>query len=283
MSKDRKEIPLSEIPLPSDRLILMDLDKTLIDTSYNLTDTSVLKEIARVQSLGWRLGFSSDTPLEPLKSWAEKFGMNGPIIAEKGSVLYIPEVGEFVLSKTEEFFDATKKSLIGELTRLRIPFVHGDATQFIRNNPKLVDMADQRIVAINAYRRCSLSFFARKVDNEGSIRINNQFGQEMADLARGYWAGSDLDLVEDFNPEYGIYILSPVEVNKRLGTIKLMKMLSLSKIGMIGDSQADIIGSDLAVQYAVRNAKDELKKVADYIAESDYASGVSEILSSIKS
>lgn len=57
MNKDQRELRLnSEITLPPNKLILIDLDKTLLDTNYNLTDEKVLAEISRVQSLGWQLG-----------------------------------------------------------------------------------------------------------------------------------------------------------------------------------------------------------------------------------
>ncbi|MFH0936968.1 MAG: HAD hydrolase family protein [Candidatus Daviesbacteria bacterium] len=270
-----------EIPLPQDKLILMDLDKTLLDVGYNLTDEKVLAEINRVQSLGWQLGLSSDTPLEPLKIWSQRFGLNGPIVAEKGSVLWVPEVGDIVIDESESFFADLKNSFINELIQLRVPFLYGDATQFVRNNPRLLDMVDQRIITINAYRRCSLSFFVRKTNNEGYLEIDNQFGQEMVTHVRNLWSVLGFDLAEDFNHEYGIYILAPRNVSKRSGTIKLMKILSFSRIGMIGDSQGDIIGSDIAIQYAVGNARDELKIVADYISKGEYATGVAEILSAI--
>jgi hypothetical protein len=62
----------SEIPLPSNKLFLIDLDKTLIDASYHATDDRLVPEVQRVQSLGWSLGLSSDTPLDALKIWRKK-------------------------------------------------------------------------------------------------------------------------------------------------------------------------------------------------------------------
>lgn len=62
-----------------------------------------------------------------------------------------------------------------------------------------------------------------------------------------------------------------------------MQLLSISQIGMIGDSMGDFIGSDIAIQYAVGNAGKTYREAADYIAREDYARGVTEILSFIKS
>lgn len=272
----------SEVPLPQDKLFLIDLDKTLIDANYNLTDTDILSEISRVQDLGWQIGLSSDTPLEPLQIWANKFGIKGPILAEKGSVLYIPNNGEFILSDTEIFFNNLKKSFIQELFTKKIPYIHGDATQFIRNNPKLLDMTDQRIVAINAYRRCSFSFFTRKINREGILEKDPQFARKVEEFTTPLWSGASYSLTVDSNPEYGIYILSPEDVTKRSGTLKMMEILSLNKIGVIGDSKGDIIGNDIALHYAVGNATEDLTKIADYKAQTNYTSGVIEILKLIK-
>ena len=283
MDKDQDKLRKnSEVPLPQDRLILIDLDKTLLDINYNLTDEKVLAEISRVQSLGWQVGLSSDTPLEPLKVWADKFGIKGPVLAEKGSILYIPEVGEFILSDTEKFFKDLKKSFIGELVSRKVPYLHGDATQFLRNNPKLPDMVDERVVTINAYRRCSFSFFTRKINKEGFLKKDAQFAQEVAEFTRPLWSKTSFRLIEDSNPEYGIYILAPEKTSKRDGTMRLMEKLSFHKIGIIGDSIGDIVGNDIAIHYAVGNATEELAKVADYSAKAKYASGVAEILKLIK-
>ena len=71
-----ERLTTNEVPLPTDKLILIDLDKTLIDPQYQITDESVIGEIERVQSLGWNLGLSSDTALEPLKIWRKRFHLN---------------------------------------------------------------------------------------------------------------------------------------------------------------------------------------------------------------
>lgn len=272
----------TEIPLPSDRFLLFDLDKTLIDPSYNVTDDAIVGEISRVQSLGWRLGLSSDTPLESLESWRKRFGMNGPIIAEKGSIVWLPDGTEITLSGAESFFGGLKQSLTKKLVDERIPFFYGDATRFIRDNPFLGGMVNNRLALIQAYRRCSMNFYGRKINDDGSLEIDNNLTQDLIGITKNLIDGSPFDLGEDYNPEYGIYILSPKEVNKRLGTTILMESLGLTQIGVVGDSASDIVGSDISIHYAVGNAREEFKKVADYIADDEYTRGVSEFLRRIK-
>lgn len=77
------------IILPKNKLVLIDLDKTLIDTNYQPNDGRINSEIKRLQNGGWQLGLSSDTPLLTLQRWSDIFGMSGPIIAERGALIKI--------------------------------------------------------------------------------------------------------------------------------------------------------------------------------------------------
>lgn len=277
-----ERLQFSDIPLPADKLILMDLDKTLLDVDYNLTDQQILEEIIRVQSLGWILGLSSDTPLEPMEKWKRELGLNGPIIAERGSVIKLVDGRELVADESEAYFSNLRRSFIQFMAEERMPFYHGDVTQLIRNKPTLSGMVDESVILIQAYRRCSLNFFGRKITDTGLV-IDNELVERMVEVTHQRMEVPPFELVEDYNPEYGIYIVSPKNVNKREGSVKLMSEMGLSKIGMVGDSKTDFVGNDIAIQYAVGNAKDELKAVSDYVAQGVYTVGVIEILLGIKS
>lgn len=273
----------SEIPQPRDKLVLMDLDKTLIDGNYQITDAGIFEAVKRVQSLGWQLGLSSATPLKPLEKWMKEFGMNGPIIAERGALLKLPEGAAIELvPHMADYFTEVKKHLVSLSKKIEIPFYYGDATAFLRNTPKLTGLVDGKLFLINPYRKCSLSFFGRDLNGEGGLTINNALVETIISILRPLLDTAPFELEEDFNPDYGIYIVSPKVVNKRVATMRLMDEMQLEQVGMIGDSGADIIGSDIAIHYAVGNAKDALKNQADFVSGSDYTSGVIEILSQLK-
>jgi len=278
-----ERLTTNEVPLPTDKLILIDLDKTLIDPQYQITDESVIGEIERVQSLGWNLGLSSDTALEPLKIWRKRFHLNGPLIAEKGSVVWLPDGRESAKADYEIFFTSLRSNLMKKLSEERIPFVFGDVTQFLRNHPQLPGMVDQRLVLIQAYRRYSMNFYGRALDVQGNLIIDNDLTQQIIDKLQGLIKAQPFEIEEDYNPEYGIFILAPRSVNKREGTLKMLELLGLEKVGIIGDSESDLIGEDIAVHYAVGNARPELKRQAVYVSSSEYTRGVKEILSRIKS
>lgn len=274
----------SEIPLPTSKLILIDLDKTLlVGGSYEINDDRIYAEITRVQSLGWQIGLSSDTALEPLLVWKKIFGMNGPTIAEKGAVIQLTEGREFGMQEALSFFSELKNNFSKYLIDNKIPYLFGDVTQFLRNKPVLKDMVEQRLVLLQAYRRSSLNFYGRVIDDNGILQIDNNLTSTLVDITRKFVGGQPpFEMNEDFNPEYGIYILAPKLVNKRFGTLALIKKLGIEKVGMIGDSSSDILGKDISFHYAVGNAQEALKSISDYSAVQEYTHGVVEILSQIK-
>lgn len=279
-SKEKKEA--SEIPLPLSKLLLFDLDKTLIDSDYQITDQEIFFEIQRVQSLGWTLGLNSDSPLKTMQEWKKKLGLNGPLIAERGAIVWLPDGTEIKIKGIEEFFTSTKLSIIARLVIDCIPFVYGNATEFIRSRPMLPVMCDNRLILIQNERKCGIGLYGRKITENGQLIIDNELTVQAIDIVRSTYSTPPFDLLEDFNPEYGIFLLSARHVNKRLGVSSLLSQLGIEKVGMIGDSDSDILGSDFAIQYAVANAKESLKKSADFVASSNYTSGVIEILSYIR-
>ncbi len=156
---------------------------------------------------------------------------------------------------------------------------NGNPVDFIRKNQK-IGIAGDKVVLMNEFRKGSLSFFVRGVDEQGRLVTDDTLLKEAIDLASKLYPEID-GLEEDCNPNYGILIISKKGINKRFGTRKLMASLNIAGIGMIGDSYADFLGNDIARHYAVGNADIAFKDVADYVASSDVTAGVTEIFNKI--
>ncbi len=270
------------IPLPESKLVLFDLDKTIIDTEYRLTDGRFSQEIQQLIDIGWKFGLSSDTPLESLKNWYDQFGMNGPIIAERGSVIWFPDNKIIETTLYVDIFKTVKSNLVEYLIKKGYAFYFGDVTQVIRNKTTFPGLVEKRLVLVQAYRRCSFNFYGRKINQAGELEIDNEITEELHQIVMGEMPEINFLIIEDYNPEYGILILSPANVTKRSGTLYLLSYLGLDRIGMVGDSISDILGTDIAFHYAVGNATAAFKDIANYISTESFTSGVVDIISKFK-
>lgn len=270
-----EKLPPPEIPVPANKVLYIDLDGTLIDSKYQITATEITAAISELQSQGWLIGLSSDTPLEPLRTWRERFGMNGDIIAERGCIL---EVSGQVYGNTGdiELFQTSLQKMTAQFSKLGCRIWSGDTVEFIRSGQRLGNPGET-VILINEHRTQSLGLYVRRVTAEGSLEMDSDLTNQIIDRVRPFFPQID-DLRTDLNHEYGILILSRNSVAKRQGTLEVMTARNLTQIGMIGNSMTDFIGSDIALHYAVANASPEFKQHVDYVASEELTAGVVQIL-----
>jgi hydroxymethylpyrimidine pyrophosphatase-like HAD family hydrolase len=271
----------THIDSPENPSIMIDIDGTLLDKSYQLTDRTIFETIADLTlDNEWSIGLSSDSSVELMSSLSRDLGLNGPIIAEKGAVVYIDGV-EYVNQETlQKFAHIYTESLAALKTALpTASFWFGDPAEAMRLNAFLGNPGDT-VVLINTGRKCSFGLFVRYIDEKGPRIID-----DLTELA----SGSVLDrcghvpLDKDLNHDYGLLILSQPEITKRVGSLVMMDVLGLTEIGMVGNSMTDYIGNDIAKHYAVANASKELIELADYCSSFCLTRGVVDILKGLSS
>src|SRR2546429_5655911 len=146
------------------KIVLLDLDGTLIDKDYRLTVSyeHIKAEIKSIQDKDALVGINSDTPLLPLRSWAHHLGMRGPLIAEKGQVLALsPDDPPQRLGAMAPYFRHLRQQVLlqahDKFPRAFIAL--GDVTEFLRQNGRIYG-EDELAVLINGYRQCSFSGYA---------------------------------------------------------------------------------------------------------------------------
>lgn len=106
----QEQIPSLIVP---DKVAMIDIDGTLINNSYAITDEHIYDAIQDAQKEGWTLGLSSDTPHETMQGWHKEFGMNGPIIAEKGA--FVSHNNQFVVTSETDFdFVAMREAFLSQ-------------------------------------------------------------------------------------------------------------------------------------------------------------------------
>jgi hydroxymethylpyrimidine pyrophosphatase-like HAD family hydrolase len=269
-------------------IILCDLDGTLLNQRYEITAPlpDLVRAVSAKQEIGYSIGLNSDTPLLPLRTWARKFGMCGPLLGEKGRLLCVsPDSPVQIYGKMEAFFQRLRQQVM-VLAHQEIPqtFVGvGDVTEFIINGGGVYGV-DCCAVLINGYRQCSFSGYAL-ASQKGQFVPDADLFARFCDLVFSV-VSKDRELLDepDRNGASGILILHEKGATKTLAVERLFEQFGDdTEIIMIGDGNADIIHTRRPVKLcAVANASESLKAKAvetgGLIATKPFAEGVLEIL-----
>jgi hydroxymethylpyrimidine pyrophosphatase-like HAD family hydrolase len=271
------------------KIILCDLDGTLLNKQYELTAPLhiLVRAVQAKQTEGYVIGLNSDTPLLPLRTWASRFGMEGPLISEKGQLLSIsPHSPEQVYGKMSAFFRRLRQQVMirahEEIPRAFVGV--GDVTEFIIQGGGVYGV-DRCAVLINGYRQCSFSAYAL-ASNHGRLNAqDSELFERFCELVTSV-VGDDEKLLDvaDKNHDYGILILHEKGASKSLAVERLIKQAGDdAEIVMIGDRDADIISVSHEIKLcAVGNASPSLKarahETGGIVAHKAFTEGVLEIL-----
>ncbi len=270
----------------SNKLAFLDLDRTLIDSNYELNmPLDEFRAFAEtLQSKGVSVGLCSDSAVITLRQWQDKLGLKGPIVAERGAVIWDSEQNtELILDFDQtEWFSDFRKDFISELMRNfpQSSIFIGDATHFFKSSRG--DLTSSQIFAINGFRKASFSFFALKMNQEKKVLEPDSdllvAASLIAEKLLSHYKKAKNDLFWDENPEYGILILHDKDTHKRAGISKLISQLLPNQTVMVGDSMSDFLDLPEVLQFAVGNADSDYMQKSDYIAHGHLTRGVIECL-----
>ena len=274
------------------KIVLCDLDGTLIDKQYALTVPleDIAKTIRKRQLEGWLIGTNSDTPFEPLRGWAKYLGMNGPVICEKGQVLALSQADQpQVYGSMGDFFQRLRQQVALRVQEtVERAFVGiGDVTEFISKGGRISGQ-DKYAVLINGYRRCSFSGYA-KACRDGDLINDAEIFERFVEVVNSL-LGADIKRLAaaDKNSDYGILILHEEGASKAIAVKRLIERFGDEfEYVIIGDGESDAFdekGYPVSV-CAVGNAhpllKENAKQSKGIIAKQSYTKGVIEILNNL--
>lgn len=269
------------------KLVLIDLDMTLIDKSYNLTLPleEVRSAVSQAQARGFIVGLNSDSGSVTLKDWGDKLGLNGPVISERGALIWLPmyfRPVEFA-SLAARQFPELNEDFINNLPSIGLTILGGNAN--VLQAEYQSGQVGERIIIINNYRERSLSFFARKVDDDGKLVIDSELLNWavflLQSIIKAKYPAIEAEMDEDNNPDYGIYILHSARSQKQTAVVWLLEESLLSEVWMVGDSMSDLISDERVNHVAVANASEPFKQKAKIIMEQPITAGVVEFLQSL--
>jgi phosphoglycolate phosphatase-like HAD superfamily hydrolase len=263
--RDRLMAELNELAIPKD-VVFLDVNGTLFpdESQDGALDQSALAEFVdaarALRERDVRLGLCSDSPLAPLQAIAERLGIDGPIIAENGNVVFDGQREVAVQS-------------LPDIPRLR------ERIQDVANAGGYLQVPDA----------LSPEFGGGRVNGDGkewafgagrstSVSV---FGDAALVQALHEHFKDEQGLSIDSSPEYGYFALHPgnLRANKG-GTLRLLREQGRNVV-MVGNSMSDWVPPESGVRCAFVGAariSAAAAQQAHYRAERPDLGGVVDIL-----
>lgn len=283
------------------KLILCDLDRTLIDDRYefNLKEELIADIFKSTQRSGTLIGLSSDTPFVTLAKWAKRLLFHGPLVCERGAILALnchqQECELEVSNPLVNIFPEIRLALVEKLLTLRQDapkrlIVIGDVNDLAQETWPIAANTSVAsvVILINGLRRASLSFFVRTLTNSGWKPNPTEYYQYVeicSELLRNrFFVGESFEqqLWHDKNEQLGLYIVH-LQTSKKASSVPWLKLqFPDHAIHMIGDSMSDFLQNPDVTHWAVGNASAAYKAVCGTrVSTKSYTQGVVDILQQI--
>jgi len=272
------------------KLILIDLDKTLIDRNYKTTlpEAHLATFFTEVQGVGVTIGISSDSAIGTIEDFARRCSIRGPIIAENGSLVStLAKPGIFEKNMPgKNFFPKLRGVLSEKLHDKTTVVIIGNANPLavlLKGSNYNLGVVDT-IILINGYRQASISFFVIKKtrgvwkSTNGSMEKVLEAVKEIAIANLGIYYD---ECCFDINPEYGICIIRKKGMQKSSAIPRIKRKYPGYRIFVIGDSMGDFYDVEGITHCAVSNASREFKKRCQLVAKKPYSKGVVELIGEI--
>lgn len=260
---------LDELELPSN-IIFIDVNGTLIadDSTDGKIEPEFLetfkKEVMRLKQNNVKVGICSDSPLPQLIDYSKGLGVDGPIIAENGNIIYYQ--GKKIVVRTMNVDGV--KSMIQENVKGSDYCKKDDCIAPEFGGGLLTNNSNEW--AFGANRETSITVF-------GPVELMEQIAFLMKGIA---------SLTVDLDPSYpNSVVIHDWDYKKSKGNT----LSALSTFGhniiMVGNSMSDWVDPTVKVKCAFvanpRITKDAAKKAA-YVSDQPLIEGVIDILKNIK-
>ncbi|MEK7095988.1 MAG: HAD hydrolase family protein [Patescibacteria group bacterium] len=260
---------LAPLELPK-KMVLLDVNGTLIadDAIDGSIDPISIRElqgqINRLKAHGVSVGLCSDSPLPQLLEYAKNLGIEGPIVAENGNIVYH---NSYTVTLKEMPNIAEVKALISELTNT------GDYKQ----------IADCVAVEFGGSAPNSNGEWAFGANRETSVTV---FGPADFIVNANASLESFPEVSVDYNPLSPNYLMIHTS-DYRQAKSEALSLLTAhgSNIVMVGNSMSDWIDPKANVRCAfVGGARisETVIERAEYLSDKPLVSGVIDILGLIK-
>lgn len=265
-------------------LICLDVNNTLLDTSYHSTSPTIRSVIEQLSDEGSVFVINSDRSLDDIQAIAQSFGIIGPIIGEKGAFIYYPDSGETqimledrVLGRLDQIKDRLKEFISDKFTNSY--FLVGDTTDINKHSEgQELPAGMDYYFMMNCFRRFSISIHVRK-NNDDSLQKDIATAERFCTFVKNDLLGEFDDFVANCDVDYANLLVHPKQSDKALSFLSVAKKYpNFKKIIITDDLNDKPAKKEIDYLFAVANASAEAKEAAHYVATETITKGVEEIL-----
>lgn len=269
-------------------LVFLDIDGTLLDTSYHMNDSRLPALIRSLQETrNYIFGLNSNRSLEDILPIAQLFSIEGPLIGENGIMAYFPATRQtdfFLPQATLAGLQKQKADLETILyqtlkeyfTVRRVIWEDLDTVRAISQQTITPTYKEGDIIVLNnVYRKYTISAHLFEFKS-GKLEILEASSVEdiLLKIKAQY---SEMTITYD-SKFSNILAYSP-QVSKRSAIEQVISSYAGSRLYSIGDEISDyLMTSHIGTFLAVQNASSEAKLKAGFVSEEMGAKGVRELL-----
>lgn len=260
------------------RLIATDLDDTLLNENSELTDRT-MAALKSAMAAGCRIALSSGRMLESMVLFAERIGVNAPMLLYNGAMIYDHNTDETIYAPRIKYEVALKIAEIAE--RLGVYFqVYPGKGYFCNEKCEHTDFYEKSVKVIAQAVHKPMSQWMR--ENPGDVQkiliIDTVDGatHAMEVLKKEVASGACF-----FKSRAHYVEIVPENVDKGSSLKKLGEHLGIAReeIMAFGDGQNDVAMLEYAGHgYAMENACAEALACTDLIAPRNTEDGVAQVI-----
>lgn len=258
------------------KMVVSDLDGTLFNSDCDEYEVSkeLISNVEEFKSKGNIFTIATGRPIETSIEVARKVGINAPYITYNGAKI-IDIKGRKIYS---EVFSLTE--ILSFLKKIE---KFGASIIFYVNGKVLCFKYTERIAV---YEKKEITK-CEEVDEslfETDIKVNKVLVIGDVKRYKKVWSNLDISIREKFKyviseDDYFEIVQSNISKGKALKILKEHLSIENLEVIAIGNHMNDKELIEVAdIGFAVNNAVDDLKEIADYITKEDYENGVIEIL-----
>lgn len=265
----QEELALLKLP---QSIIFLDVNGTLFPDES--TDGYIAEEdiyslktaVNKIKEKGLSVGLCSDSPLIQLKEFSQKMGIDGPIIAENGNIIF--NDGQVLVLNELSDIEIYKGQIIDQAHELGFQQTDDSIAPEFGGSP--VDVQNS-LWSFGANREASITVF-------GPAYLIERLGS--------HFNGQKQEFSVDCSPEYNFFAIHPGE-NYKLNKGQALNTLAAfgQNIIMVGNSMSDWVEPEQGVICAFVNGariNSDIVNKAGYISDKQTIKGVIDILEKIQ-